>query len=687
MQTISATALDIFKQGHLVGVTIACSGLDGNLTLTQSDIIMSSFSLERGCVSGSNIELGNVQCSELIFSLDNFDRRFDSYRFEGAVLTVTIAVGAESLTVGKFIVDEIPRKLTIMTIRALDYMAKFDKLWSGTSLGGVTLAVLLAQACTACGVTLYTSSFTNSTYTCPVIEDTADITWRQIVSWIAELAGCNAWLDWNGELRLTWYGESQGSTAIGITSSERRRDGYQMDENSIVITGLVYRDDDTDTLITSVTYPEPTADYAIVIEGNQLLDPDDAATVLANVLDKVCGFEYTPFVFTTCCLPHVWPGDKLTITDASSETVYSYPMKHKYVLNGLSTIEAVGESVTRKGWASVGQFTKKQALIIKKIASETTPDLTPYMQATIQLNEVLANAHGFYTTVIDDPENEGAKIVYTHDSALLAESSVVYKKTLDAFAWTDEYTGDDETTVWESGYTASGNMVMKNIAAIGLTAEWIITGILSDVDGYTSINLDDGSFSFADGDLTYSVENGLAAQYLTIHPADSTEDITLTVEGRARFDDTTYHYAYAIPIEAESGAKPYLGDADHHWGKLYVDEIQLGDSGVLAVYVQDDEPDAEDGAVWIDTNNYSRYDTDTVNTDTALAVDGPEVIFASGSGTDITLPDATQPGMMRKIFNVDGINSITVQYTGMTTVTLTAGQSVEFISTGSTWVH
>jgi hypothetical protein len=680
MQTISTTALDILKSGHLVGITIDVAGIEDTLTLTQADIIRDSLSLDRNWVSGSNIEIGNVEISELVFSLDNHDRRFDSFRFEGAVLTVDKVVGAETLRLGKFIVDEIPRKKSILTIRALDYMAKFDQYISSAEIGGVTLAVLLAQACTACGVTLYTSSFTNSTYVCATVgNEDGDLTWRKVVAWIAELAGCNAWIDHNGELRLTWYGESQGTTVIPITANERRRDGYQMDENSITITGVVYLGDDTEEVAGTET-------YALAIEGNDLLDPDDAATVIAAIYAKVGGFEYTPFAFTTCCLPHVWPGDKLTITDAAGLTVYSYVMKHRFAMNGLSAMAAVGESVQRSGWASAGVFTKKQQRVIQKIASETTPDLSPYLQAAIQLNEVIANSHGFYTTVIDDPENEGARIVYTHDKSLLEESSTVYKKTIDAFAWTDEYTGDDETTVWESGYTAAGNMVMKNIAAIGLTAEWIITGVLADADGYTNINLDDGSFSFADGDLTYSVGNGLAAQYLTIHPADSTEEITLTVEGRAKFDDTTYHYAYAIPVAAESGAKPYLGDADHHWGAIYADKIISDSFGGL--YVQDDEPeDAEEKSLWIDTNDYSRYDVQSVTEDSSLVLGSAEVVLGSGSGTDITLPDATQPGMMFKVFNVDGSNSITVQYAGMTTKTLSAGQSCEFISTGSTWVY
>lgn len=511
MQTISSTALSLFKSGAKIDLAIDVEGLEGNLTLANADIVFGSLTIDRNCVSGANIEIGNVECSELTFNIDNFDRRFDSYRFEGAILTVDLIVGAEYIRLGKFIVDEIPRKLTVMTIKALDYMAKFDRAVNDPINSG-TLVSILNLACTACGITAYTQSFLHSDYVAPAITDVSNLTWRNVIAFIAELAGCNAWMDWNGELRLTWYGDTQPAQlsphvglhpSVGlhptsyprITSAERRQDGYQMDENSITISGVVYRDGDTDLIA-------GTEDYAIVIEGNDLLNPADAETVILDIYNKIGGFNYTPYQFTTCALPHLWPGDMVAIVTGSGQSIRSCVMQHNYTLNGLSKLGAVGESVTRSGWASSGQFTAQQKNILKKLVNQYV-NLTPYQQAVLNLNQLAANANGFYVTVVTDPIT-GATIYYQHDNPVLASSTLIYMMSEDGFFWTD-LGWDGENTVWTSGYTATGNIVAKTLAVVGMSADWItLGGRIASLGNESWIDLADGTFSFANGSFTYN---------------------------------------------------------------------------------------------------------------------------------------------------------------------------------------
>ena len=496
MQSISSDAYKLLVSGHLLSVTIFCDGIDGNRAITDSDIVQGSFTIDRNSISGTNIEIGNVEITELKFSLDNFDHRFDDFRFEGAILTVDLLIGSESIRIGKFIVDEIPKKLTILSISALDFMAKFDKPVAGSSIGGVSLVELLSQVCTACGVTLYTQSFLNSTYTVPVITDLSDLSYRQIVSWIAELSGSNAWIDQNGELRLSWYGENQGTTTIEIGPMVRR--DYELDENGITLTGVIFRNGDAETVF-------GTNEYALVVEGNSLLNPVDAEAVLGAVQAKITGFSYHPFSFTTSGFPHLWPMDEISTVDANGQTVMSIIMNHRYRLNGLSEISAQGESLVRNGYASLAPFTARQREVLKTISSTGgSTDLTPAIQAAIQLNEVIANSYGFYTTVVDD--GLGGKIICDHDAVLLFDSTVIYKKTATAFAWTDSG-WNNGNPVWTNGYTASGNILAKTLSVIGLNATWINAGSIisnnftgtGDGSGFSTtgmrINLQDGTIS------------------------------------------------------------------------------------------------------------------------------------------------------------------------------------------------
>lgn len=219
MQALTANSIALLKAGATVDIAIHVDGLYGTLDLDRSDLQGGKFTIDRNSVSGSVIEIGNAETTELKFELDNDDRRFDSFVFQGATLTVTATIGIESLAMGKFIVDNQPKKLTTMEIVALDFMAKFNKPYSLSSLVyPATLGQILQDACTYCGVTLNTLTFTNSTHVVTSKPADEDLTFHEIVAWVAELAGANAWMDWNGQLRLSWYQDALDGASIPLTN-------------------------------------------------------------------------------------------------------------------------------------------------------------------------------------------------------------------------------------------------------------------------------------------------------------------------------------------------------------------------------------------------------------------------------------------------------------------------------------
>lgn len=109
--------------------------------------------------------------------------------------------------------------------------------------------------------------------------------------------------------------------------------------------------------------------------------------------------------------------------------------------------------------------------------------------------------------------------------------------------------------------------------------------------------------------------------------------------------------------------------------------------GVPRIWAQDDPPAmAQNGDVWVDTNDYSRYDvTALISSGITLLESSNEVVVVEGSYT-VSLHTATTPGIVKKIYN-KGTGVVTVAGTinGSTNMYLFPGESVELITDGSSW--
>lgn len=115
----------------------------------------------------------------------------------------------------------------------------------------------------------------------------------------------------------------------------------------------------------------------------------------------------------------------------------------------------------------------------KEEAKTTAKD---YSAGVKQLNNLMANALGFYQT--EQPQPDGSTIFYLHNKPALADSNIIWKISVDGFAWTTD------GTTWQNGITADGNLVIKTISVIGLVADWIVAGILKSKNGRVYFDLD-----------------------------------------------------------------------------------------------------------------------------------------------------------------------------------------------------
>lgn len=138
-----------------------------------------------------------------------------------------------------------------------------------------------------------------------------------------------------------------------------------------------------------------------------------------------------------------------------------------------------------------------------------------------------------------------------------------------------------------------------------------------------------------------------------------------------------------IDIDTFSGVDGFVLAYSGSTDTFYLKQVAIGGK---AVWVQPDVPTtATNGDVWVDTDDYTRYDRLVVATGCGLSPAGPEYIVASGTFL-IALHDPTEPGIIKKIYNA-GTGIITLQgfINGLDNMYLYPGESVELITNGSEW--
>lgn len=155
-------------------------------------------------------EVGQAPIGQLTLTFQNFDGRFNKYDFAGAKIQLSIAMKLpdgtlEWINKGIFTVDAPVTVTGIMVITLSDNMIKFDRDYDSPIPFPCTLGDLLLDACNRCGVTLSTLHFLNDDYVVSKRPDGDATTYRDIVSYIAQLAGCWARINNMGQLVLGWY--------------------------------------------------------------------------------------------------------------------------------------------------------------------------------------------------------------------------------------------------------------------------------------------------------------------------------------------------------------------------------------------------------------------------------------------------------------------------------------------------
>ena len=500
MYPITSAGLAALREDVVQSVNILCTPTKGTaFNITDKDII-GAVTVDWSSVTGSKLDLGLACMSELSFTLENTDGAFDDKVFEGAQLYVTTSFSTGSTTetvpIGYYTVDSPPRKLRSIKITAYDRMAKFNRVYDSELAYPATLYQIVADACTKCGVSQKLPTNTlHRGVSIPKRPEADNLTYRQVLVWAAELMGVSLYIDYDGKLTGGWYATNAKHTAI--KASDRFTSGNtDFAENSIVFSGVrIVGNDENKT-----EYLAGTKDYAFNIEGNLLAQSDMNLDTLATELKTArCSLTYTPMSCTTHSFPHLRPLDILSFETAQGTKKVVLTNVKWQSQNRCTKLEGKGETATQSGYATMGAFTPKQQAVLEQTRAQQAAQINDYEQATLALNETIANSMGLYVTRKAD--SGGAVITYYHDKPTLESSNTIYCRNAGGYAWTNNGWNSGSPN-WEYGVSKDGDAVIRSIAANKISASYITTDILSSPTGKFSFNLDTGHIEASDINIT-----------------------------------------------------------------------------------------------------------------------------------------------------------------------------------------
>lgn len=500
MYPITSAGLAALREDVVQSVNILCTPTKGTaFNITDKDII-GAVTVDWSSVTGSKLDLGSACMSELSFTLENTDGAFDDKVFEGAQLYVTTSFSTGSTTetvpIGYYTVDSPPRKLRSIKITAYDRMAKFNRAYDTELVYPATLYQIVADACTKCGVSQKLPTNTlHRGVSIPKRPEADNLTYRQVLVWAAELMGVSLYIDYDGKLTGGWYATNAKHTVI--KASDRFTSGNtNFAENNIVFSGVRIAGNDEN----KTEYLAGTKDYAFNIEGNLLVQSDMNLSTLATELKTArCSLTYTPMSCTTHSFPHLRPLDVMSFETAQGTKKVVLTNVKWQSQNRCTKLEGKGETATQSGYATMGAFTPKQQAILEQTRAQQAAQINDYEQATLALNETIANSMGLYVTRKAD--SNGAVITYYHDKPTLEGSNTIYCRNAGGYAWTNNGWNNGSPN-WEYGVSKDGDAVIRSIAANKISASYITTDILSSPTGKFSFNLDTGHIEASDINIT-----------------------------------------------------------------------------------------------------------------------------------------------------------------------------------------
>lgn len=477
-------------QHQLINIDIYPTDVAGPITIDESRINQGGFTLNRKCESGKAIGFGSCIASEVTLSLHNEDGFFDDIKLEGAELYVKLRVHVDdelyrNIPLGYFTVDGCPKKRSKIQLNALDRMVELDQVIPADLFDAfpMTASNTISWIASHSGLGSYTTSgLVNTDYMIRKIYEMneGEITYRQLLSWVCQIVGANAFINPSGVLTVKWYDRDSAVTGLSpLTPS--MRSSLEYEDFDITFTGLRYVDTEGEEY--SISYVSSgQITYELVFNDNPLItyNPQSVVNGLGPI---IAGFTYRPCKATFVPSPQLYPMDMFKLQIGNDSDITTIVTSMTFKINSDTKTEAVGESVTAAGYAELNPMTGRESAIVAKLKLDSESSLSSEVRRTLAFSELISNALGLYYTA--DEQTDGSTIYYLHNGVTRDVSSVIFTINANGVAWTTDW--NNGSPIWTQGVSSSGDAFFRHISARGLD--------LSNIDDPYHVEITPGTFT------------------------------------------------------------------------------------------------------------------------------------------------------------------------------------------------
>lgn len=484
---------------------------DGTALYLREDSVWNfGLKVEDAVSDSSEFKIGSAIINKATVTLNNIYDDFTDYDFEGAEIAIYVGLAisptgmvfpeekkwldisenpildtngneilllysdavTEKIRLCTMTVVEAPyQNSSIITLTCQDNMMKFDRDYSESKLKyPATRSEIIRDACNVCGVQLQTVTFDNDDYVIETRPDDQQLTFRQVLAWVAQIGGQFCRCDSYGRLCIAWYDlKSYESSHIDEDKfvSVESYDSLSINNEDVVITGIKVTEykENTSTDESPVSYQYGEDGYVIEIKDNKLIAEgkgNDIATIIGK---RIVGMRFRPFSASMMNNPLVEAGDICIITDRKGNQYKSLVTSTIFQVGNKQTIECGAKSAARN---SAKQYSLLSQAIVEN-RKNLQKERSDREKALEELSKRISQSSGLYTTV--EESQGGGKVYYLHNKALLSDSDIVWKMTAEAWG-----VSTDGGNTWNGGMTVDGDTIVRILDAVGVRANWINTG-------------------------------------------------------------------------------------------------------------------------------------------------------------------------------------------------------------------
>lgn len=459
-------------------------------------------SYETSSSSEEYLQLGSAVAAKIEITIKRIDELFENTEIPIEIGLKLPSGKYEYIPVGFFTAEHPTNDQTTTTFTAYDRMMKTTGLYVSNLTYPASAVSVLNEISAGCGVPVDVSNIDSSIM---ISTKPAGYTYREMIGYIASMAGGFACVDRTGTIVIKWYLDVDYKLDVTrIMSFEKDESNYNLEKLSCNV--------DNSTTLTS----------GGGILGVTFDNPFMTQDRLDNIFKKLSGFSYRGASVKTLGDVRLDPWDVITVEDG--EGTYKVPVmniQQEYDGGLAMTITSYGKTQTEQEVNFKGPTTQQneriysdlilaKELVAKKVDADWVKANTVTAEAIVSVNNDLENIRNNYLksnvaeiryATIDDLNVANAKItdlkanMLTADIADLNYAKVDFANVIGQVVGTslikDGAVTNEKVQNLSANKITSGTIDASKITVTNLNADYITVGTINGKRiGNGSINLD-----------------------------------------------------------------------------------------------------------------------------------------------------------------------------------------------------